>query len=105
MSWDLPEDGQKTISGLITDELDMIPTANICITLGSYKLETLGIEDNLIKEVKVSRVSEDPLILSKSNRLKHQRILSELFLNELLLLLIQTIFSFFQRWHLIQSIR
>ena len=59
MSWDLPEDGQKTISGLITDELDMIPTANICITLGSYKLETLGIEDNLIKEVKVSRVSED----------------------------------------------
>ena len=59
MSWDLPEDGQKTISGLITDELDMIPTANICITLGSYKLETLGIENNLIKEVKVSRVSED----------------------------------------------
>ena len=29
MSWDLPEDGQKTISGLITDELDMIPTANM----------------------------------------------------------------------------
>ncbi len=57
MSWDLPEDGQKTISGLITDEMDMIPTADICITIDSYKLETLGIEDNLIKAVKVSRVS------------------------------------------------
>ena len=50
---------------------------------------------------------EEPLIviLSKNNKLKPQKILSEVFQNELLLLLIQTIFSFFQRWRLIQSIK
>ena len=58
MNWNLPEEGPKTLNGLIIDHLDQIPTNNICIELPGYKLETQKIESNKVKEVKVSKISD-----------------------------------------------
>ena len=57
LEWDLPEEGAKTLNGLIIDHLNQIPTNNICIQLEDYKLETHKIESNKVKEVKVSKIS------------------------------------------------
>jgi Mg2+/Co2+ transporter CorB len=57
MDWGLPEEGPKTLNGLIIDHLDQIPTNNICIQLKSYKLETLKIETNKVVQLKVTKTS------------------------------------------------
>jgi Mg2+/Co2+ transporter CorB len=57
MDWGLPEEGPKTLNGLIIDHLDQIPTNNICIQLESYKLETLKIETNKVIQLKVTKTS------------------------------------------------
>ena len=57
LEWDLPEEGAKTLNGLIIDHLNQIPTNNVCIQLEDYKLETHKIESNKVKEVKVSKTS------------------------------------------------
>ena len=58
LEWDLPEEGAKTLNGLIIDHLDQLPTNNVCIELPGYKLETQKIESNKVKEVKVSKISD-----------------------------------------------
>ena len=55
MDWSLPEEPAKTISGLVIDQIDTIPTGNVCINLESYNIETLKIEGSLIKEIKISK--------------------------------------------------
>ena len=55
LEWDLPEEGAKTLNGLVIDHLNQIPTNNVCIELEGYKLETHKIESNKVKEVKVSK--------------------------------------------------
>ena len=55
MDWNLPEEPAKTISGLVIDQIDTIPTGNVCINLESYNIETSKIEGNLIKEIKISK--------------------------------------------------
>lgn len=49
LKWDLPTDGPKTLSGLITETLETIPEAHLCIKVGEYCIETKQIKDNLIK--------------------------------------------------------
>jgi len=55
MDWSLPEEPAKTISGLVIDQIDAIPTGNVCINLESYNIETSKIEGSLIKEIKISK--------------------------------------------------
>jgi len=55
MDWSLPEEPAKTISGLVIDQIDTIPTGNVCINIESYNIETSKIEGNLIKEIKISK--------------------------------------------------
>ena len=55
LAWDLPEDGAKTLNGLIIDHLNQIPTNNICIQLDSFKLETFKIESNKVIQLKISK--------------------------------------------------
>ncbi len=55
LEWDLPEEGAKTLNGLIIDHLNQIPTNNVCIELHDYKLETNKIDSNKVKEVKISK--------------------------------------------------
>lgn len=52
--WELPTDGPKTLNGLITEMLEAIPDANVCLQIEHYRIETLQISDNLIKTVRIT---------------------------------------------------
>ena len=53
LEWDLPTDGPKTMNGLITETLESIPDANVCLQLDNYRIETLQISDNVIKTARI----------------------------------------------------
>lgn len=58
LGWDLPMDGPKTLNGLITEYLETIPEANVCFTIGDYRLEIIQIQDNMIRTAKLSEAPE-----------------------------------------------
>lgn len=58
LSWGLPTDGPKTLNGLIMETLEVIPEANVCLDIGTYRIETLQITDNLIKSARIIRLPE-----------------------------------------------
>ncbi|HYF97966.1 MAG TPA: HlyC/CorC family transporter, partial [Coxiellaceae bacterium] len=52
--WELPTDGPKTLSGLIVEELEMIPFAGVCLRLAGYPMEVLEVtENNTIRTVRI----------------------------------------------------
>jgi Mg2+/Co2+ transporter CorB len=55
LNWNINEENSKTINGLITEHLDFIPQANLCLQIEKYKYEILDIEDNFISRVKIKR--------------------------------------------------
>ena len=57
LNWKIPEDSSKTINGLVTEYLDQIPQANLCIEIENYRFEILEFEDNLISKIKIKKGS------------------------------------------------
>ena len=55
LNWRIPEDNAKTINGLITEYLDQIPQANLCIEIENYRFEILELDDNLISKIKIKK--------------------------------------------------
>ena len=55
LEWDLPEDGSKTINGMIIDYLEFIPSSNVCLEIKGYQLEILSIVENSIDKVKLKK--------------------------------------------------
>ncbi|WP_415882558.1 HlyC/CorC family transporter [Neptuniibacter sp. QD29_5] len=53
LDWELPTDGPKTMNGLITETLESIPDANVCLQLEHYRIETLQVSDNVIKTARI----------------------------------------------------
>ena len=53
LDWDLPTDGPKTVNGLITELLETIPDAQVCLKIDNYRIETLQISDNMIKTARI----------------------------------------------------
>lgn len=53
MKWSLPTSGPKTLSGLITERLEMIPENNTCLKIGKYIIETMQVKDNLVKTARI----------------------------------------------------
>lgn len=53
LGWQLPLIGPRTLSGLIIERLGYIPPADCCLKIGSYYLEILKVQDNLIRTVKM----------------------------------------------------
>lgn len=49
MSWDLPIDGPKTLSGVIVEYLESIPIPGTCIKLNGYPIEVVEIQANMVK--------------------------------------------------------
>ena len=56
LNWKIPEDNAKTINGLITEYLDQIPQANLCIQIGDYRFEVLELDENLISKIKIIKI-------------------------------------------------
>ena len=55
LGWSIPENNSKTINGLITDYLDQIPQANLCVQINQYRFEVLEIDDNSIDRIKIRK--------------------------------------------------
>ena len=53
LDWDLPIDGPKTLNGLLTEMLEMIPEKNLCVRLPFHCAEILNVQDNAIRTVKM----------------------------------------------------
>ncbi len=56
LGWTLPQDGPKTLNGLITEHLETIPDSNVCMVIGNYRIEVMQIQDNMIRNAKLSSV-------------------------------------------------
>jgi Mg2+/Co2+ transporter CorB len=53
LTWNLPIDGPKTLNGLLTELLEIIPEKNVCVRLPDHCVEILNVQDNTIKTVKM----------------------------------------------------
>ena len=60
VNWEIPETSSKTINGLITEYLDQIPQANLCIEIDNYRFEILELDDNLISKIKIKKGANAP---------------------------------------------
>jgi Mg2+/Co2+ transporter CorB len=60
LDWKIPEESSKTINGLMTEYLDQIPQANLCIEIEDYRFEILELEDNLISKIKIKKGAKAP---------------------------------------------
>ena len=59
LSWDLDNTGAKTLNGLITEILQSIPDSSVGIRLDGYFAETVQVQDNVIRTVKMWREEVD----------------------------------------------
>ena len=60
LGWVLTNDGPKTLNGFITEHLENIPEANVCLQIDEYRIEILSIKDNVIRRAKLSRQIKSP---------------------------------------------
>ena len=56
VNWDIYDDSSKTINGLVTEYLDQIPQANLCIEIEDYRFEIIEIENNFISKIKIKKI-------------------------------------------------
>ena len=61
LGWDLPLSGPKTLNGLILENTETIPEANISLEIENYLIETVLIKDNMIKFTKIRKL-ESPVL-------------------------------------------
>ncbi len=52
-NWDLPEDGPRTINGLIIEYMEAIPQPGTSLLLEGYPIEILQTHDNAVKMLKI----------------------------------------------------
>lgn len=52
--WVLPTEGPTTLSGLIIETLEAIPTIGTCILIAHYPIEVIEMNDNIVKIAKIS---------------------------------------------------
>ncbi|OCQ51600.1 hypothetical protein Ppb6_03161 [Photorhabdus australis subsp. thailandensis] len=52
--WALPADGSQTVNGMVLEELGDIPSLNVQVQIGKYNFEVLSMNDNVIKQVRVT---------------------------------------------------
>lgn len=61
LGWDLPLSGPKTLNGLILENTETIPEANISLEVEDYLIETVLIKENMIKYAKVTKLKSPDL--------------------------------------------
>ncbi|NOX75441.1 MAG: HlyC/CorC family transporter [Gammaproteobacteria bacterium] len=54
MHWELPTDGPKTFSGLITEYLESIPEPGTSLMLAGYPVEIVHAKDNMVKTAQIN---------------------------------------------------
>ncbi|MFZ3391210.1 MULTISPECIES: HlyC/CorC family transporter [Buttiauxella] len=56
-NWTLPEDEARTVNGMILEELQEIPAIETRVRLSHYDIDILDVQDNMIKQVRVTPVT------------------------------------------------
>lgn len=56
LGWSLPLDGPKTINGLILENLESFPDANVGLKIGDYYFEIEEVKDNIVQSAKAFRI-------------------------------------------------
>lgn len=51
--WTLPEDGARTVNGMLLELLEEIPEIGAQVSLHHYQIDILDVQDNMVKQVKV----------------------------------------------------
>ncbi|WP_323838810.1 HlyC/CorC family transporter [Photorhabdus africana] len=59
-NWALPVNGPRTVNGMVLEELGEIPALNVQVQIGKYNFEVLSVNDNVIKQVRVTPISPFP---------------------------------------------
>lgn len=59
LDWDLPVDGPKTLSGLVIDQLEAFPEANVGIKIDGYAIEVLKTRGKIIQRVRVTAMATE----------------------------------------------
>ena len=57
LNWELPTDGQKTLSGLILEKVQSIPETNVGVSVDDYRFETILIKDNVVKIARAQKIT------------------------------------------------
>jgi len=52
-NWALPEDGPRTVNGMLLEVLEEIPKVGASLRIENYAIEILAVQDNMIKQVQV----------------------------------------------------
>lgn len=53
MQWNLPVEGPKTLSGLIIERLEMIPSSGTTLLICEHPVEVVQVKDNMIKTARI----------------------------------------------------
>lgn len=53
MKWELPTHGPKTLSGLIVEYLEALPTTAVALRLAGYPIEIIEVEENRVKVARI----------------------------------------------------
>ncbi|MFP2507486.1 HlyC/CorC family transporter [Buttiauxella gaviniae] len=56
-NWTLPEDEARTVNGMLLEELQEIPAIDTRVRLSNYDIDILDVQDNMIKQVRVTPVT------------------------------------------------
>ena len=67
MKWELPHNGPKTFSGLITEHLENIPSTNISIKIAGYPIEIIQTQGN---KVKIARIIPKLRTIKQENKIR-----------------------------------
>ncbi len=53
-NWTLPEDEARTVNGMLLEELQDIPPVGTQTQIGSYQIDIMAVQDNMIKQVRIT---------------------------------------------------
>jgi Mg2+/Co2+ transporter CorB len=53
LGWDLPQDGPRTLSGLLVEHLEFIPDSACCVRIGDYRIEILQTKGNMVRSARI----------------------------------------------------
>lgn len=53
-NWHLPEDGARTINGMLLEALEDIPQVNTRVQIDHYAIDILDVQDNMVKQTRIT---------------------------------------------------
>lgn len=53
-NWHLPEDGARTINGMLLEALEEIPEVNTRVQIDQYAIDILDVQDNMVKQTRIT---------------------------------------------------